>query len=321
MIAEVWKKISPPGRDPKDGQDVATICRLGNFGIGQSLAGALSSRVKTEQFDTEIASVSRIGRVKMAGDTFELRLTGHNAVPERLDVADVYALLKAYRDVLVMICPPDPEAMPAGPAVALLGIKKGSAKFQIRVARRLHPAVSTVSRAVIHEDFEELPAAARRALRSMVNDLKDAGQSLALPPYRRKPAVLGGGTTVPVNETESYTGRTTLYGRVQLTGGGRTQETGRAELILGDGTVVRVTGDRTLIKQLGSNLYDEVGIDGIVRWDALTNVPHHIVADRVQVFPAGDVGQAFDRLAKAAGDHWDSIDAAEYVHSLRSDEE
>ncbi|HUQ68839.1 MAG TPA: hypothetical protein VM165_04910 [Planctomycetaceae bacterium] len=253
----------------------------------------------------------------MAANTFELRLTGHNASPERLDVTDVYAILKAYREALLAICPIDSNAIPTGPAVALLGITKGSAKFRIHVARRLRPAVSTVSRAVIQDDFDGLPAPARRAIRSMVSDLKEAGQNLVLPPYRRKSAVLTGAVVIEVGEAESYSGRTTLYGRVNLTGGGR----GRAELILGDGTVVRVTGDRAIIKQLGSNLYDEVGIDGIARWDANTNVPDRIEADRIQVFPSGDIGHAFDRLAEAAGQHWDSVDAAEYVRALRSDDE
>ena len=254
----------------------------------------------------------------MPAKPLELKLLA--VTPDRLDVADVLTLLKAYRDTLVAMYP-EPESLPAGPAVALVGIKKGSSRYQIHVANRLKPAVSSVARAVLNNDFTPLPSAARRSLKALVASLKESGRSLQLPAYRRRTPLLTGSTVIVLKESESLTGQTTLFGRVRLTGGGRGIDTGRAELVLGDNTVVRLVGPRDIIKKLASNLYDEVGVNGVATWDSATNVPFQMQVSGLHEFPAGDdVASAFERLAIAAGDHWDDIDAETYVSELRSDE-
>ena len=250
----------------------------------------------------------------MAAKPIELKLL--DVTPERLDVADVLTWLKAYRDVLLAICPVE---MSNAPAVALVGIKKGSCRFQIHVAHRLRPAVSVVGRAVLSGDFATLPATARRALKSLVSGLKAAGHRLELPAVRGRKPLLAGSTVVETAESESYSGRTTLYGRINLVGGGRSAtEIGGAKLLLGDGTVVRLTGDRTLIKKIATNLYEEVGVEGTASWDATTNIPFEMQVENHIELPNGDAGTAFNRLAHAAGDHWDNVDVANYVSSLRS---
>lgn len=250
----------------------------------------------------------------MAAKPIELKLL--DVTPDRLDVADVLAWLKAYRDVLLAICPVEASHVPA---VALVGIKKGSSRFQIQVAPRLRPAVAVVGRAVLSGDFAPLPATARRALKSLVSGLKAAGHRLELPAVRGRKPLLGGSTVVETAESESYSSRTTLYGRINLVGGGRlSTESGGARLLLGDGTVVRLTGDRALIKRIATNLYEEVGVEGTASWDATTNIPFEMQVENHIELPNGDAGTAFGRLAHAAGDHWDNVDVAGYVSSLRS---
>jgi hypothetical protein len=250
----------------------------------------------------------------------ELRLVGQGVAPERLDVADVLSLIKSYRDALVAIRPNEQDAISTTPPVALVGIKSGSARFQIIVAPRLKPAVSTVARAVLASDFEQLPAVARRALKSIVNLLKESGRSLQLPAFRKQRPTLAATTVIPTQREDTYSAATTLYGRIRLTGGALSTETGRAELVLGDGTQVRLHGDKVLIKRLGANLYEEIGVHGVASWDSATNIPFEMKVEGLHEFPTPDVASAFTRLAKATGTHWDHVDPADYVRSLRSDD-
>jgi hypothetical protein len=232
-----------------------------------------------------------------------------------LDVADVLTLLKAYRDALMSVFP-EPDAIPAGPAVALIGVRKGSSRFQIKVAPRLRKSVTAVGRAVVENDFSQLPAETRRSLKAMVASLKSAGRTLELPTYKRRVPILSSSTVIVVKESEAYSGSTTLFGRIRLTGGGGQGDHGRAELVLGDGTVVRLVAPKTLIKQLGTNLYDEVGVNGTAKWDSATNVPFQMDVSSIQNFSDGD---PFERLARVAGDHWEGVDPEKYVSDLRSD--
>ena len=250
----------------------------------------------------------------MTAKPIELKLL--DVTPDRLDVVDVLTWLKAYRDVLLAVCPIETSSVPA---VALVGIKKGSSRFQIHVAHRLRPAVPIVGRAVLSGDFSPLSATARRALKSLVSGLKTAGHRLELPAVRGRKPLLVGTTVVDTSESESYSSRTTLYGRINLVGGGRSSaEEGGAKLLLGDGTVVRLTGDRTLIKKIATNLYEEVGVEGTASWDATTNIPFEMQVESHIERPSGDAAKAFSRLAHAAGDHCDKVDVADYVASLRS---
>jgi len=249
----------------------------------------------------------------MATKPLELRL--REVQPDRLDVSDVLTLLKAYRDALVSVFP-EPDAIPSGPAVAIVGIKKGSSRFQIRIAPRLRKSMMAVSRAIVENDFSALPAETRRSLKSIVASLKSARRTLELPAYRRRTPILNSSTVIVINDFEAYSGPTTLYGRIRLTGGGGQGDHGRAELVLGDNTVVRLVAPKAIIKQLGSNLYDEVGVNGTARWDSATNIPFQMDVSSIQNFPKGD---PFERLARVTGDHWEGIDAEKYVSDLRSD--
>lgn len=254
----------------------------------------------------------------MATSPLELRLVGTGVTPENLDVSYVLNLLKAYRDAVVAAGAAAGTVSADQPAVALVGIEPGSCRYRIRLAATLRPAAIAVSQAVIEQNFDSLPPIARRELRSLIADLKQSGHTLELPGRRQQTASLTGATVIPKREAESYTGQTTLYGEVRLTGGG-TELQGRAELILHDGTIVKLFGSRDMIKRLANNLYEEVGVDGAAVWDSSTNVPFELRVDAIRELPQGGIAAAFSRMADAAGTHWDDVDASAFVTSLRSE--
>lgn len=110
----------------------------------------------------------------------------------------------------------------------------------------------------------------------------------------------------------------TLYGTVVSAGGGEPHATIK---LFNKPLSVRADGNREQIKELGSLLYQEVGLSGFATIIA-EGTPQAWIYEKIQIsavlkYRESNIMEAVEALSLASNGRWDNIDPKKYVKDLR----
>jgi hypothetical protein len=110
-------------------------------------------------------------------------------------------------------------------------------------------------------------------------------------------------------------GITTIYGTVQHVGG----KEPNAHVLTLSGASVRCVGTRSQIQQLGRQLYTLVGLEGTARINVETLEIESFTITEILPYRETPFMEALDTLRDMTQGSFDTIDALEFIRSLRED--
>ena len=247
--------------------------------------------------------------------SLDLTLEGADVSPETVDVVDLLRIVEPYREAVVvtarhMGCELDQKL----PVICLVGIRRKCAQLKISAPLAAKRPIQEVSRALAFDDWKRCGPEVRGHLRDAARKLAERNWTFQLPSYRTRLPILTGDFGILPVQKQSVRGETTLFGTIQTAGGKHPH----LDLVLENGQSVRVNGSQDDIKALGKRLYDEVGLQGVAQWDAVTGQIESLELHGINDFEPTDLTTAFKELAAVAGRNWDNINAVEFVSHLRN---
>ena len=154
-----------------------------------------------------------------------------------------------------------------GPLVTLAGVKDGSLKIALAVAAVATPTATAILGAVVTADYSRVPPNAQDELAQLSNYLIAREWSAKLSGLTDKPVVIDAANPVPVSKRVRVAERRTIYGECIQSGGVNPQAKLR---LLSNRRLLSVSGSEQLVQQLGTRLYDVVGVAGTAVIDAAT---------------------------------------------------
>ncbi len=185
------------------------------------------------------------------------------------------------------------------PLVTLAGVREGSLKLVLAVAAVAATTAATTLAAVGAADYSQIPPNAQDQLADLSRYLVTRDWSARLSGLTRKPVVIDAAHPVPAAKRVRLTERRTVYGECILSGG--VQPKARLRLT-SNRRLLWITGSEQLVQQLGTRLYDVVGVSGTAIVDARTHEVLSFQADTVTPYSGrkADPAAALDVLAKIA---------------------
>lgn len=260
----------------------------------------------------------------------DIQLIGERVAPSTLDVIDLVEILPTLRKAICAAAdiPSDSRTL-LQPLLSLVGVSDGSAVLRLGATHVMYAGAERIRQAVVREDYGILPHDCQAHLHGL-------SASLARKKWRMRLHVAEGEQDAEISQEHPFPapaprrarGTTTLYGKVLWVGGEKQPTASIVPLGEMHQMTVRLS-DPELAREVAGRLYRIVGLDGEGVWDPVEWKLHEFKASRllpyVAIDPVTDKAispvNAFEELAKDAGDAWEGVDADEYVRRLRAEED
>ena len=261
----------------------------------------------------------------MPANTFQLKIEGPDVTPESVDIVDLVKVLTALRSAVELIAKSD-QGRGGDVALSLTGIGEGSDLLTLSGSPIALRSTSRLTVAIANNRFDSLPPAVHQHLRTIWKTTFDNG-------WTRCQFLANGSqiTSTEISEDRElfpdkalFRGRTTVYGECVRVGGD-VRKSATLKLLSGGTKTIRLKS-KELAKELGSRLYQTVGLNGEAFWSVENRQLEDFRADELTPFRDRDddakertIRQSFEALAAAAGNRWDNVDPDKFVAALRCD--
>jgi hypothetical protein len=249
---------------------------------------------------------------------FSFKIDGQDVRPDTVPLRDLFDILVNLEAAIAVSA--RHLGAKAGPELTLrlTHIAEGSDVCTLAAPEEMFSGAEAVLDAIARDEFSALPVGAHGHLHKIWKKTKVTGWTLNLAHSgMTQPA-----TILPSREIlrpGAVSGRTTMYGKLDRVGGENWPSAVLIHPVMGKITVRLANSD--LAKELGDKLFKMIGLEGEARWDSDEWELEEFRADAiVAVYPRVGITEAFEALAQAAGDTWDTVDPEEYVRELRSDD-
>ncbi|MGI9952322.1 hypothetical protein V3F56_08160 [Moorellaceae bacterium AZ2] len=248
---------------------------------------------------------------------FELSLQGEGVYPETTPLSELVEFLSAIEKAIKALTEAegtDKEEL----IVGLVEVKRSSTilRFTSNRPSEVRQAWGTIVGALATKNLEQLPSQAKKLIETSVSYAKKRKASVGfITVPGQPPAVcIDPNTEFPTHETK-VRGETVLYGLVTRVGG----KEPKVGLSLDNGTFLVCETSRQLAKQLGSRLYEWVGLSGIAEWDTRDWSITAFEARELIEYTAVPITDAIASLARAAGpEAWaDVVDIVKEINEFR----
>lgn len=239
-------------------------------------------------------------------------------LPDRIPLSDLVRLL-ADTERLITDLWQNQEADSDLPLFSLVGIVQGSTGLQFATddPGRVFPLVEAGFTAIARNDYSSLPKLGAKAAESLAAAIRRWGRAEVhvndqVIPIDVKPPVQAA--------SEIVSGRTVLYGTLQMIGGSIKP----AATISPDseGKAIRCYLDKELVKALAPRIYTRIGVEGLAEYDTSDWSIRSFTIDRILDYEDVPIGEALDAIYKASPTAWEGVsDIAGFISRMRCEED
>ncbi len=238
-------------------------------------------------------------------EQIELRFEGNGIKPSKVRASEVATLIASFeRSILAIVREEHPELSEDFVFISFDEIKESSLalkciahKPQLYVA----PAYSKLTVAFVNNNFNSLPNESIEDLRVIQRFAKKHACDGVFLKNGERLASFNSEVDISYNDEGIVKGETTIYGEVKKAGG----ETPRVQLKINDSYTISFEVKKDIAVHLASNLYKEVGLKGIARWDKKTFKILDFKAEGIIEVQENTLVDAFKELNTLFGDHLD----------------
>lgn len=251
-----------------------------------------------------------------------VRLTGGSIKPGSIRSKEIAELIEAYEDMIVsVVIHENPELQKETIVVGLTGITDESIGFLFtpNVQNLTIPAARKVYNTFATLNFNILPPSAIKSANKIISFVKKHNCEAELTEIkenqRKVLAVITPSITIP--SIPALTGETTLYGEITRVGGIEP----KVQFKTVDGQTIYCEVSHELAKKLGRDLYSQVALRGVARWNTYTLELEDFTIEELLDYQETSLTEAFSQLHQAAGDSFEQIDdVPQFVTRLRRGE-
>ena len=214
----------------------------------------------------------------------KLRFTGEHIKPTSERAHDIGEIISAFEEAIaIIVARRHPQLKRESVTISLVGVEHKSVGlvFEPNLEELVFPAIFDLMEAIQDKAWALLPYGTLNALRKIlrfVNKRECVAQLSTAYGDRAISTILTPDTIIP--SSVSLFGETQVYGEVKRVGGSEP----KVELRTLQGETLYCTTSEEIAKQLGSRLYEQVGVYGVAEWNfetleieefEITRVLHH----------------------------------------------
>ena len=247
--------------------------------------------------------------IPTTSEIFELRFTG-KINPEAVRLSELAEILQAFETSLVEVALREYDELEAQNVVlSLIDIEAKSLKlrFKPRLRDILFTAFLFVSESIATNNYGNLPMKTVESLQ-LINKFCRAKKCVA--EWRDDPnaanprAIITPESEISIPETAYLYGETTVYGKVQRVGGAEP----KVSLKINEHhPTIYCSVSEELAKELGKNLYLEIGLKGTAKWYLPTlNIVEFKITDIVYL-QTTSFTESVEHLSKLIGEYWNDV--------------
>jgi hypothetical protein len=237
-------------------------------------------------------------------ETIELRFDGNGIKPSKVSASEIAGLLISYeRAITSVIKANHPEVTNEYVFLSLDEVKEGSLslKFSAHLAvKYVLPAYALITTSFETQDFNQLPNSSIEDLRVITGFAKRYKCDGHFIKNGQSQANFDQYTEIAYNDSEIIRGETTIYGEVLVAGG---RNNPRATLKINSEYTISIAVKKYIAKQLATQLYNEVGLKGIAKWDKRTYRVLDFSVDSVVILEEKTLTGTFKDLSALFGEH------------------
>jgi hypothetical protein len=198
-------------------------------------------------------------------------INGNGAHPDSIGMGELGNLLNHLEAAIKASIPPVERIEHSGtrePLASLVGLTDGnSSDMAMSVIDYALPALSEITLAISTGNFSEMAVSSQEEMASIYDWIARRRFEFEIEPDEEvniHHAVISRKRPVPSPSASAATidGTTTAYGYLIQAGGKKP----RAALLFPNDDKVVITADENVTKELGSRLYEQVGIEGVATW-------------------------------------------------------
>jgi hypothetical protein len=242
----------------------------------------------------------------------EIRIHGPES-PDVVHVGDALTFLAGVEKA-VKACSTE-----EGAGLALVKIRKGSAKYGLRQIAIGAAAASLITYGLTSGDYSQLPADARVGLRDAIGVAKRMGWTAEIrwQETDEQPAATITPDTVPPSATATLTCYTTVYGAVEVVGG----QTPGVAVRTDAGDRVRVTTTTEVAQVFGNHLYRPVRVTGEAEYRVEDmGIVRFAASAEIEPMQEASFASVMGELRGALADGWSTATVEEMMADLRGAE-
>jgi len=254
-------------------------------------------------------------------NSLELRFIGEHVKPAGERAHDIGEVISAFEEsISAIVLRQHPRLKRDSIAVSLVGIEKGSIAllFEPNLDDVIFSATRKLVEAIQNKEWAALPSGTRTALRKILRfvskrecvvQFKVAHNDVVIS------TVLAPDTIIPASV--SLFGETEIFGEVKRVGGSEP----KVEIKTLQGETLYCNVTEVIARQLGSQLYEQVGVYGVAEWNFETLEIEEFEITRVSGHAYVSPNDAFEKLSEAFGPYFEDItDVEQWAYEIRHGE-
>lgn len=247
-------------------------------------------------------------------DILELKFDGNGIKPSVVRASEIAELIISFEKAIVSIIQEQhPEVKEDFLFISFEEISENSLHLK-HLAKKLTPYVASayllIATAFENKNFNSIPNESIEELRTWSRFSKKYGCDGALLQNGKSIASFPSDIEIAYNDYGLIKGETTLYGEVTKAGGEKPRVTFK---INGD-YHISFEVKKEIAISLAANLYKEVGLKGIAKWDKKTFRVLDFKADSIVFFEKDKLENTFEELNKLFGKHLDGDNPSNFIN-------
>ena len=112
-------------------------------------------------------------------------------------------------------------------------------------------------------------------------------------------------TDIRISDDYYLIGETVIYGSIQRVGGAEPKISIKNSI---DDSTLYCSASKEIAKQIGQNLYEEVGLKGIATWEKTTNQIIDFKVTEITKYKKHSITEGIKGLSNLIGKYWDDVD-------------
>jgi len=254
-------------------------------------------------------------------DILEIHFVGENISPENIRIGEIAVILDAIENVLLSVVSKKHEGLTKDIlTIGLHNVNAGSLglQFTSKLPEVVTPAFEQVAVSVRNRTIDAIPFESLNHFEKILSFVKRhhaQADFIVVNGISRNLATLTSDFELP--KPVHITGQTTIYGEIVRVGGVEP----KVEIKTISGQTLYCPFEIELASQLGSLLYQLVGLDGNARWNTQNFEIEDFRVTGISIYRDIPMIEAFQSLSEIVDKYYSDIeDVVAYVAELRSED-
>lgn len=253
-------------------------------------------------------------------DILELKFEGNGINPSTVKPSEIALQIEQFEKALLSTIKAEhPEIDTTALLFTLEGVKNESigipflanlAQVAPEIKSLVIASYLTLTTSIKDNDFSRLSAETIGSLKTIQRFSKKHNCNANFRYNGESLSLITPNSEIKENRSLFVKGDTTIYGELIDVGG----ENPNLHIKINDEYVIIVDTDKSIAKQLGSKLFDTIGLKGLAKWDVTTSRIIEFKLYDILDYKSGNVANTFAELRRITSGGWDNFNSNDEIN-------